>query len=93
MLILSKYAGAAEQMQQALIVDPTDTQDMVNALKTAIDMPLEERLSRYQQLMQGLTTFDINDWRNQFLSDLRKNHQLENFKQPIRAVNTAYQLL
>ncbi|ONG42071.1 trehalose-6-phosphate synthase [Alkanindiges hydrocarboniclasticus] len=92
-LILSKYAGAAEQMQQALIVDPTDTQDMVNALKTAIDMPLEERLSRYQQLMQGLTTFDINDWRNQFLSDLRKNHQLENFKQPIRAVNTAYQLL
>lgn len=92
-LILSKYAGAAEQMQQALIVDPTDTQDMVHALKIAVDMPLQERITRYQQLMQGLTTFDINDWRNQFLSDLRNQHPQENFKQPLRAANPACQLL
>lgn len=92
-LILSRYAGAAEQMHEALIVDPTDTQNMVDALKIAVEMPLQERISRYQKLMQGLVTFDINDWRNRFLNDLRQNHQLENFKQPMRAVNAEYQLL
>ncbi|XID75293.1 trehalose-6-phosphate synthase [Alkanindiges sp. WGS2144] len=92
-LILSKYAGAAEQMQQAIIVDPHDQQAMISALKQAIDMPRAERIMRYLQLMQGLTSFDINDWRNQFLSDLRKNYPLENFKNPERAVNPSYQLL
>ena len=97
-LILSRYAGAAEQMQDAILVDPTDTQAMVDALKQAIEMPRDERIQRYQKLMAGLEAYDINDWRNHFLDDLRKNHALnstapDSNTSSVRTVNQAYTLL
>ena len=73
-LILSKYAGAAEQMKEALLVDPYDQDSMAKALKRALRMPKSERLERYRYLQQGLKNFDIIRWRDQFLSDL-KNHK------------------
>lgn len=89
-LILSKYAGAAEQMQAAIIVDPNDQNAMIAALKTAIDMPKLERIARYEKLMQGITAFDINDWRNSFLNDLSKNQQSENFNNPVKSLNSKH---
>ncbi|TCB50748.1 trehalose-6-phosphate synthase [Acinetobacter sp. ANC 4779] len=71
-LILSKYTGAAEQMSEAIIVDPDSCGDMVKGLKTALTMPKSERLERHKHLMQGLKRFDITDWRNAFLKDLRR---------------------
>lgn len=70
-LILSKYAGAAEQMKEALLVDPYDQNSMAKALKRALRMPKSERLERYRYLQQGLKNFDIIRWRDQFLSDLK----------------------
>ncbi|MDN5513515.1 trehalose-6-phosphate synthase [Acinetobacter sp.] len=70
-LILSKYTGAAAQMSEALIVDPESCSSMIQALKKALTMAKSERLERYQQLMNGLKLFDINDWRNAFLADLK----------------------
>ena len=83
-LILSKYAGAAEKMSEAIIVDPENRGDMIKALKTALSMSKSERLERYKQLMQGLKSFDINDWRNAFLKDLRRAQVLPIFKSPLR---------
>lgn len=79
-LILSKYAGAAEHMTEALLVDPTNKTAMVKTLKTALDMPQQERISRYKQLMKGLKDFDINDWRNAFLNDLQSETTLQDFR-------------
>jgi trehalose 6-phosphate synthase len=70
-LILSKYTGAATQMSEALMVDPENCSSMIHALKKALTMAKSERLERYQQLMNGLKSFDINDWRNAFLADLK----------------------
>ncbi|WP_419820229.1 alpha,alpha-trehalose-phosphate synthase (UDP-forming) [Acinetobacter sp.] len=71
-LILSKYAGAAEQMTEAVLVDPNNEKQMVKSLETALFMSKEERIERYQQLMLGIEQFDINDWRNAFLHDLQQ---------------------
>lgn len=71
-LILSKYAGSADQMPEALIVDPNCSKSMVKALKKALMMSKSERTERYKELIKGLKNFDINDWRNTFLNDLRK---------------------
>lgn len=71
-LILSKYTGAAEQMSQALIVDPQDPNNMIQTLKKALELSKKERIRRYEQLMQGLKAFDIHDWRNSFLRDLNQ---------------------
>ena len=69
-LLLSRYAGAAEQMQAAVIIDPHQPQSMIEGLKTALTMPLEERQSRYQTLLQGLQQDDIQSWQQSFLYDL-----------------------
>lgn len=75
-LILSKYAGAAEQMPEAILVDPEDPQNMISALEQAIIMHKHERLERYQQLIEGIKRFDINDWRNAFLNDLMQSSSI-----------------
>ena len=69
-LVLSQFAGAAAEMQDALIVNPHDTAEVANALYRALDMPLRERRRRWQRLMNGLTGHDIHHWRHEFLEAL-----------------------
>lgn len=68
-LILSQFAGAAEQMKEALIINPYDTTAIADAVKQAIDMPLEERQARWHALFDGLSTQDINWWRTRYLDE------------------------
>ena len=49
-LMLSRYAGAAEQMQAAVIIDPYQPKSIIEGLNTALTMTLGERKSRYQAL-------------------------------------------
>ena len=69
-LLLSRYAGAAEQMQAAVIIDPHEPQSIIHGLHTALTMPLEERQSRYQTLLQGLQQHNLHNWQQDFLNDL-----------------------
>lgn len=55
-LILSKFAGAAEEMTEALIVNPYDPDDIAEAMNTALEMSLEERQARHTALRR--TVFD-----------------------------------
>lgn len=69
-LILSRFAGAAEQMREALIVNPYDVEEMAEAIKRAIDMGLQERRERHQALIDGIRTDDTFDWYRSFLAAL-----------------------
>jgi trehalose 6-phosphate synthase len=69
-LLLSRYAGAAEQMQDAVIIDPNNSDSMLTGLRTALKMPLEERQSRYRSLLQGLQKDSLQIWQQNFLDDL-----------------------
>jgi len=69
-LILSQFAGAAEAMDQALIVNPYDKDQVAEALQTAIKMPLEERRARHQSLLTTIRTQDVHAWSRAFLSRL-----------------------
>lgn len=69
-LMLSRYAGAAEQMQAAVIIDPHQPKSMIEGLKAALIMPLGERKSRYQALLQGLQQDNLHAWQQSFLDDL-----------------------
>ncbi|MAW80173.1 MAG: trehalose-6-phosphate synthase [Parvularcula sp.] len=69
-LILSEFAGAAEQLQAALIVNPHDTDNVAEAIHTALNMPLEERQNRWRRLSEVTREQDIGWWREQFLNDL-----------------------
>ena len=79
-LMLSRYAGAAEQMQAAVIVDPHQPTSMIEGLRTALTMPLKERQLRYQALLQGLHQDDLYAWQQRFLDDLYLASRYDNKK-------------
>ena len=79
-LMLSRYAGAAEQMQAAVIVDPHQPTSMIEGLRTALTMPLKERQLRYQALLQGLHQDDLYAWQQRFLDDLYLDGRYDNKK-------------
>ncbi|WP_298831920.1 alpha,alpha-trehalose-phosphate synthase (UDP-forming) [uncultured Piscinibacter sp.] len=69
-LVLSRFAGAAEQLGDALLVNPYDTQATADAIQRALHMPLEERRHRHQRLMAEIRAHDVHWWRKQFLNAL-----------------------
>jgi trehalose 6-phosphate synthase len=69
-LILSRFAGAAHQMRESLIVNPFDEDEMADAIRQALKMPLAERISRWQTLMHGVRTNDVHAWWRSFLMEL-----------------------
>ena len=69
-LILSEFAGAAEQLTSALLVNPHDVQEMAAAIHQALVMPLDERQRRWQAAMEVVRATDIDWWRERFLADL-----------------------
>lgn len=69
-LVLSRFAGAAEQLKEALLVNPYDTHGTAEVLQQALQMPLEERQRRHQQLLARIREHDIHWWRRSFLAAL-----------------------
>ncbi|HWU14834.1 MAG TPA: alpha,alpha-trehalose-phosphate synthase (UDP-forming) [Caulobacter sp.] len=69
-LVLSKYAGAAEQMQEALIVNPFSREEISEALGQALAMPKAERIARWRRLMDGVSRDDVSAWRDRFVAAL-----------------------
>ena len=69
-LILSHFAGAAEQMDAALLINPFDKRSFSDAIDRAIHMPLEERRERHQTLREGVFEKDIRWWTDSFLARL-----------------------
>ncbi len=69
-LVLSRFAGAAHQLDAAIIVNPYDTDAVAEALHLALTMPIDERRDRWSSMMEGLRRDDVAAWRNRFLSAL-----------------------
>lgn len=69
-LILSPLAGAAHELSAALQVNPFDKRGVALALQTALNMPLEERRQRHEQLLSATREHDIHSWYGHFLHDL-----------------------
>src|SRR5665213_2567936 len=67
-LVLSRFAGAAEELSQALLVNPFFIDAFADTLGTALDMPAEERASRMAQLRHKVAHATIEDWLDSILS-------------------------
>ncbi|MGZ5134469.1 MAG: bifunctional alpha,alpha-trehalose-phosphate synthase (UDP-forming)/trehalose-phosphatase [Flavitalea sp.] len=74
-LILSELTGAASELNEALLVNPTDSSEVANAINTALTMPLQEQGERMSMMQERLKQYDVVRWVNDFLE------QLENIKQ------------
>lgn len=69
-LVLSRFAGAAEDLQEALIVNPYDADEVANAMQKAIVMRLPERKERHAALLARARQHDSYNWMDGFLRAL-----------------------
>ncbi|MDF1486454.1 alpha,alpha-trehalose-phosphate synthase (UDP-forming) [Ramlibacter sp. H39-3-26] len=69
-LVLSRFAGAAERLKEALLVNPYDTHGTAQVIQQALQMPREERQQRHQKLLQRVRDEDVHWWRRSFLQAL-----------------------
>ncbi len=69
-LILSTLAGAARELEAALLVNPYDTRGVAHAIEQALAMPLPERMERHRSMMQILRKNDIGAWARRFIEAL-----------------------
>ena len=71
-LVLSRFAGAADALREALLVNPYDIDSTAQALNRALLMPLAERRERHAAMMQSIRREDVHAWRRDFLHVLRE---------------------
>ncbi len=69
-LVLSRFAGAAQQMQDALLVNPHSPDDLAHNIRLALDMPLEERKDRYNKLIGTVREDNVLRWTQDFIGDM-----------------------
>ena len=70
--ILSRFAGAADECKDALLVNPYDSESVANAVGRALEMPLAERRERHNRNYDGLSGTDNLTWADRFLHSLEQ---------------------
>jgi len=70
-LVLSKFAGAANELDAALLVNPHDIDGMARTIATALSMPLTERRMRWEATMAKLRGGTIRRWFADFVDALQ----------------------
>lgn len=97
-LILSEMAGAANELTEAIIVNPQNVNELTGALHRALEMSEEEQRRRLESMQRKLRKYDIRNWANNFIKDQRrlvqeqralKTYRLK--KEERREVTRAYQ--
>jgi trehalose-6-phosphate synthase len=71
-LILSRFAGAAVELEAALLVNPYDPESVGTAIARALSMPLDERRTRHDAMFQVLLANDVKLWGDSFLINLTR---------------------
>ena len=84
-LVLSRFAGAARELDTALIVNPFDVDQIADALDRALAMPVEERRDRYGAMMAQLEEHNVHAWRDAFLDALQRRHRVFAMSPPMAA--------
>jgi trehalose 6-phosphate synthase len=69
-LLLSRGCGAAEELVEALLVEPGDVEALAGAMARALAMPLAERQERWRALLARVEGATVHDWRRGFLAAL-----------------------
>ncbi|CAL8481626.1 alpha,alpha-trehalose-phosphate synthase (UDP-forming) [Caballeronia sp. S22] len=75
MLVLSRFAGAAEQLKEALLVNPYDIQGTAQAIEQALTMSADERIQRHDALLSRIRKHDVHWWSSTFLQALKHVEQ------------------
>jgi trehalose 6-phosphate synthase len=82
-LVLSKFAGAANELDTALLVNPNDIDGMARTIATALSMPLTERRLRWEAMMEKLHAGTIQGWFADFVDALQETRSDRSRSEPL----------
>jgi len=96
-LVLSKFAGAADELDTALLVNPHDVDGMARAISVAVTMPQTERRLRWEAMMKKVRSQTIQQWCTDFVDALQASRsdsavpepEVQPQPQPLRWVRSA----
>jgi trehalose 6-phosphate synthase/phosphatase len=74
-LILSEMAGSANEMNEALLINPNNFEQIADTLYEAINMPVEEQRSRNIILQKRLERYNVEKWAHDFMRSLTEQHE------------------
>jgi trehalose 6-phosphate synthase len=83
-LILSRFAGAARDLPEALIVNPYHVEEVADALQRALTMPPAEQRERMANLRQTVREFNVYRWAGRMLSDAARWRLRERISQRVQ---------
>ncbi|MBF6631775.1 MAG: trehalose-6-phosphate synthase [Comamonas sp.] len=72
-LILSEFAGAASELNEALLINPFHTQSVAQSIAQALEMPQWERVQRHRSMLKKLRAHTIQTWHERFIADLMEH--------------------
>ncbi|MFA6872958.1 MAG: bifunctional alpha,alpha-trehalose-phosphate synthase (UDP-forming)/trehalose-phosphatase [Bacteroidaceae bacterium] len=71
-LILSEMAGAAQELSEAILVNPNDLDEIKHAIWEALQMPVDDQLRRMQKMQKTISTQTVQKWAADFIDELLK---------------------
>ena len=87
-LVLSELTGAASELNEALLVNPSDSGEVADAIATALNMPIQEQRTRLSYMQKRLSEYNVEKWINDFLGTLELARQ-EQKKQQVNVFDNA----
>jgi trehalose 6-phosphate synthase len=84
-LVLSRFAGAANELDAALLVNPHDIDGMARTIAIALSMPVTERRLRYESMMKKLQKHTIQGWFSDFVDALQDGQGSKVAAEPVIA--------
>ena len=76
-LILSEMCGASKELSDAILINPNDLNQIVEAIRTALTMPVEEQIARNTGMQNSLKRYNIHHWVNLFMNSLTNIKEMQ----------------
>ncbi len=76
-LILSEMAGAANEMDEAILINPNNFEEIADSLKKALEMPLTEQNKRMALLQKRLHRYNVEKWAKEFMKSLNTTKSID----------------
>ena len=85
-LVLSRFAGASDELDGAVLINPHEVEAFPAAIAEALDMPLDERVARQTSMYKAIEARNINQWARDFLAALAETQRKPGLIGGIRAL-------
>jgi trehalose 6-phosphate synthase len=86
MLVLSEFAGASNELHEAVIINPFDTDRAAQSVAAALAMPPDEQRERMRRMRAVVAKNDAHAWASRMLTDVLHTCRQRSAAEPVRAV-------